>query len=356
MSVRPPIAQQPYSHQLHGVYGQFGSGAGIHAFYIQSALTPAQLDWVSLISDIPGSERWPVSDLFQRDVDNDRITNSLLPYLQDAEKIKFFNPLTLTLLPMQDDDDLVLSKMPRAIKSSMLEAGNDWDFIERPTYHRVRWIHDNPQYALLEWSDTRTKLVAIDGQHRLSALMRFRHDRDTDSHPNFREWRIPVVVVSFRADTNKTEPPSVLDVVRNIFVYINTQAQKINRSREILLSDEHVNSVCTQELVQLSHENDLVPSDQREPGRLPLLFFDWRGEESEKRRVHAPAAVKNIEEIHDWFEYYILGEDFSDDQEVALGVDPTHQLHDAFHKETLNHADSKQLGVTLKLIRHAARV
>lgn len=343
MSVKPPIEKKQYSHQLHGVYGQFGSGAGIHAFYLQSALTPAQLDWVSLISDIQGSERWPVSDLFQRDVDNERITNSLLPYLQDAEKIKFFNPLTLTLLPMQDDDDLVLSQMPRAVESSIQKDGNNWDLIERPDYHRVRWVRDNPQYAVLEWSDIRTKLVAIDGQHRLSALKRFRKNREANVHPDFRTWRIPVVVVSFRAGTEETEPPSVLDVVRSIFVYINTQAQKVNRTRQILLSDESVNAVCTQELVQLAHANDLASATERTHGRLPLLFYDWRGEESEMRRVHAPAAVKSIEEIHDWFEYYIFGEDFSDNQESALGINPAHSLHGAFHDETLNHADSKQL-------------
>ena len=344
MPIRPPIEKkQQYSRQLHGVYGQFGSGAGIHAFYLQSALTPAELDWVSLISDIRGSERWPVSDLFQRDVDNARITNSLLPYLRDAEKIKFFNPLTLTLLPMQDDDDRVLSQMPRAVESSIQTDDNDWDLVERPNYHRVRWIRDNPQYAVLEWNDTRTKLVAIDGQHRLSALKRFRSDLKANVHPDFRTWRIPVVVVSFRAGTDQDEPPSVLDVVRNIFVYINTQAQKVNRTRQILLSDESVNAVCTQELVQLAHANDLAPFSERIHGRLPLLFYDWRGEESEMQRAHTPAAVKNIEEIHDWFEYYILGEDFSDRQEVALGIDPAHRLHDAFHDKVLNHSDSKQL-------------
>lgn len=343
MPVRPPIVKKQYSHQLHGVYGQFGSGAGIHAFYLQSALTPDELEWVSLISDIRGSERWSVSDLFQRDVDNDQITNSLLPYLQDTDKIKFFNPLTLTLLPMQDDDDLVLSRMPRAAESSIQKDGNDWDVIERPGYHCVRWIRNYPQYAVLEWSDTRTKLVAIDGQHRLSALKHFRKDRDADVHPEFRTWRIPVVVVSFRPGTEQTEPPSVLDMVRSIFVYINTQAQKVNRTRQILLSDESVNAVCTQELVQLAHANDLALSGERIRGRLPLLFYDWRGEESEKRRVHAPAAVKNIEEIHDWFERYILGEDFSNNQEIALGIDPTHRLHGAFHDKILNHSDSKQL-------------
>ena len=191
-------------------------------------------------------------------------------------------------------------------------------------------------------------MVAIDGQHRLSALKRFWKDHASAVHPDFKTWRIPIVIVSFRVGPGPAQPPTVLEVVRNIFVYINTEAKKVNRARDILLSDESVNKVCTQELVQLAHQNDLASRNERDQRRLPLLFYDWRGEESEKQRVHAPAAVKNVEEIFNWFEYYVLGEDFSDDQETALGVDPGHQLHGAFHRMKLSHADSK-------LIRELAR-
>lgn len=334
----PPMIRQRYNRQLPGVYGQFGTGAGVHAFYLQSALSPSELDWVSLISDIRGSECWQVRDLFQRDVDNDRITEFLLPYLQDAEKVKFFNPLTLTLLPMQENE--VLTQMPCVVKSSMQESDRHWEVLDREGYHRVRWVKDDPQYALLEWSDIRTKLVAIDGQHRLSALKRFWKDHASATHHDFKTWRIPIVVVSFRVGPGSAEPPTVLEVVRSIFVYINTEAKKVNRAREILLSDESVNSVCTQELIQLAHQNDLASGDEHNRRRLPLLCYEWRGEESEKQRVHAPAALKTVEEVFHWFEHYVLGEDFSDDQEIALGVDPGQRLHGAFHRRKLSHSDS----------------
>ena len=344
MSIGPPPTKQQYNHSLPGVYGQFGTGAGVHAFYLQSALTPSQLDWVSLISDLRGSERWPVRDLFQRDVDNERITESLLPYLQDEEKIKFFNPLTLTLLPISENDESVLSQMPmEEAESTMQEADRKWNFFERKNYHRLRWVKDNPEYALLEWSDTRTKLVAIDGQHRLSALKRFWADHEARVHKDFRTWRIPVVIISFRVGTRLNKPPSVLEVVRNIFVYINTQARIVNRARQILLSDESVNAVCAQELIQLSHDNDLSQPEKRVSHRLPLLFYDWRGEESEKRRIHAPASVKHVEEIHDWFKYYVIGEEFSDEQQIALGITPVDPLKGAFYHNKLNHADSRLL-------------
>ena len=50
---------------------------------------------------------------------------------------------------------------------------NKWESLEREGYYRVRWIEGNPQYAEIEWNDIRSRLVAIDGQHRLSALKRF---------------------------------------------------------------------------------------------------------------------------------------------------------------------------------------
>ena len=330
----PPRIRETYNQKLAGVYGQFGSGAGVHAFYLQSALSPVQLDWVSLISDIRGSECWPVRELFQRDVDNDRITDFLLPYLQDPERIKFFNPLTLTLLPVQENE--VLTEMPRMVKSTKTDDGRTWEVLEREGYHSVRWVRDEEQYALLEWHDTRTKLVAIDGQHRLSALKRFWKDHASPLHQDFRSWRIPVVIVSFRVGSRRRTPPTVLDVVRNIFVYINTEAKRVSRAREILLSDESVNKVCTQELIQRAHENDIAPSGEREPRVWPLLLYNWREEDSVSGR-----GALEVSEICDWFGNYVLGEDFEDDQEVALGVDAGHPLHRAFHRERLTHSESE---------------
>ena len=163
MAALPPINRNPYNQQMRGVYGEFGSGAGLQAFYLQTAVTPAMLDKISLISDIKGSERWPIRDLFQRDVDNERVTDSLLPYLQDAEKIKFFNPLTLTVLPMDEKKATVLRRMPKVTERTMDEDGHTWKILERERFYRVRWIDDHHEWAQLEWNDDRSRLVAIDG-------------------------------------------------------------------------------------------------------------------------------------------------------------------------------------------------
>lgn len=351
MADLPPIKKLIFNQQLNGVFGEFGSGAGLQAFYLQSAITPAELDRISLISEIPGSEKWPIRNLFQREVDQNRVRYGLLHYLRDATKIRFFNPLTLTLLPMDTDGRSIINSMPRVVEKTTKEDDATWQVLEREDLFQLRWLEGHEEWAQLRWNDTRCKLVAIDGQHRLSALKQMNVDGDAgEPFEAFVQWRIPVVFVSFRVEGDRVEPPSVLEVVRNIFVYINTNAQEVNRTRTILLNDEDLNAVCTQELVQAAHDNDLRSDEDRRGGALPLLFFDWRGEErwDPRARVNRPvvssSAVKTVGEIYDWFEYYILGTNFSPAQKGALRVeDPTHALHEVFHDERLTHEGSAVL-------------
>ena len=313
----PPIESTVFNQELNGVFGEFGSGAGLQAFYLQSAIKPAELDRISLISDIPGSEKWKVRDLFQREVDHERVRHALLPYLRDSDKIRFFNPLTVTILPMDMDGRTVLSTMSRVKEREFTEGRADWNALERKDYFQLRWIKGHEEWAQLRWNDSRCRLVAIDGQHRLSALKQMSVDGNAGQpFENFVQWRIPVVFVSFRMQGDEREPPNVLDVVRNIFVYINTNAQMVNKARSILLNDEDVNAVCTQELLQFSHENDLLPEEKRRKEALPLLFYDWRGVEQWNEETemavpqNEPSAVKDVVEIYDWFEHYLLGREF----------------------------------------------
>ena len=244
---------------------------------------------------------------------------------------------------MHDDGYTVLTSMPAIVERVLEEDEELWCTLERDGFYRIQWIEQNEQYARLKWDDTRSKLVAIDGQHRLSALKRFLVDHNAGvARDEFMSWRIPVIVVFFRA-MDQQEPPSVLEVVRNIFIYINTQAQDVNEARAILLSDESINSVCTQELIQHSHENDIKDASKRDRSTLPLLFYDWRGEESGKHRVTETAAVKTVEEIRSWLEYYVLGEDFGDAQRTALGIVPTHELHGVFGRKRLSFLDSSNV-------------
>ena len=298
-------------------------------------MSPSELANIHLVSDIPGSERWPIRALFQRDVDTDRVTSGLIPYLRDSSQVRFFNPLTLTLLPMDRHGHTVLSEMPAIRRETCHLDHQDWQTLERLDFYRFRWIDNPAQYGALDWNSNRSRLVAIDGQHRLFGLKRLWDD--SASGGDFLQWRIPVVVVSFRSEEQRQATPTVLDTVRSIFVSINTNAQEVNDARRILLSDDSVNALCTQELIEAAHSNDKRIKSVRKRNRLPLLFFDWRGEEKNKRAVRSTAALKTTAEIRDWFQNYLLGSDLEVDQRKAMEIVPTSPLYSAFVRKRLTH-------------------
>lgn len=358
----PALAVRPhYNERLPGVYGEFGSGSGLQAFYVLTAVSPAQLRKISLVKDIPGSERWPVRELFQREVDDERVTRGLVPYLGDRERIKFFNSLILTVLPMEQSGGSVLAEMPRVVERVEEEGGQRWVSLEREGYFRVRLMESRPEYAELEWNNESSRLVAIDGQHRLSALKRLqaqagrkaaglREGRQGTEASNggaavggrsFPDWRIPCVVVSFRVAGVRREPPKILEVVRNIFVDINTKAQVVGEARKVLLNDESVNAVAAQALLERAHSTDVKPRGERRRGAVPLLLFDWRGLEKGGEAQPTPAAVKSIVEIRDWFEHYVLGEDFSEYQAHHLGILGDPRFEDAWRRHRLDYRTSR---------------
>lgn len=333
-----------YNQTFYGFFGEFGSGANAKIFYLQSALKPSDLEKITLISDIPGAETWSVRDLFQRDVDNDRVTKGLIPYFKDPGKVKFFNPLTLTILPIDERTREILTDMQDVHVDTEEIDGREWLVFEAEGLYRYMFPKDLPQYGRIEWNDKRVRIVAIDGQHRLSALKRYANDPERDSsRSDFLSWSIPVVLFSLRVMDASERRSTVLDVIRNIFVYINTQAKTPNASRQILLSDESVNDVCAQELLEYSHENDVKDYEHRVQDRLPLLVYDWRGEERGGRQIKVPGSLKSIVEVRDWFEIYILGEDFSAEQKAALGIQPVDPLHEAFAIKHLSIHNSQEL-------------
>lgn len=303
-----------YQRKHPGIYGEFGAGANARVRFIQTAMHPESLLSVSLISSLPGSEKWDVKDLFQRNVDSERVTNSIMPYLESKQKIKFFNPLTLVVLPLDETGKAVNKQLPR------LEKKNEEKFVlwENSPFYQLRVSNDGV-YGAIEWNSEKCRLVAIDGQHRLSAIQRIY--RQPEPKVEISSWKVPVVIIVIEKDDPAVESFSLLQLIRNTFVYINTQAVRINASREILLNDESPVAICTQEFVRYCHKNDTRPLESREDKRIPLLAIDWRGDTSNERVFVSPAALKSVEEIKLWHEAYLIGEDFSDDQRNELYID-----------------------------------
>jgi len=349
--IPPTKHKQLYDEHLRGVFGTFGAGMGIRVCFVQAALECSELSKIQLVSEIPGSDRWPVRDLFQRDVDAQRVESRILPWLQDHNKVKFFNPLTLTLVPVDSGSNRILAAVPHLAKSTFTDDVGSWNTLEREGLYRFRYLTsalgNHREYGVVEWNSRNVRLVAIDGQHRLSALKRYISDQSGPGYDEFLEWNIPVVISGLDSET--PVDASILDVVRNMFVYINTQARTPSKSRQILLNDEDINFVCVQELLQYSHDNDTVEDiEARVHSRVPLLFYDWRGATENGRETLSPASLKSVSELADWFKFYLLGESLDESLSSVFGITEEHELYEAFSCGELN-------GAQVQLVRRRFR-
>jgi len=277
-----------YNESLNGFYGVLGSGDSNKVIFLQSAITPDELDKISLIGDIPGSQKWSVRDLFQRDVDVQRVENGLMPYFEDKEKVKFFNPITLTMLMMNNGE--IVRDLPPLKEYEDDSGDTSYKIVEAQGYFRFKTpiLNNKPSYyqSVLEWNNKTVKIVAIDGQHRLTALKLY---SENNNDADFQNWTIPAVLFSVKKGSKSNA--TLLDIIRSIFVYINTEAKTPSAARQILLSDESVNCICTQEILEYSHENDV--SDVVDSDKIPLLLYDWRGEQKNSIDIVSPAAIKN---------------------------------------------------------------
>lgn len=340
-----------YNQKLRGLFGEFGAGNHTKVCFLQTGIKSADLNKLTLVGELSGSEKWPVRDLFQREVDTHRVTHGIIPYIENVDKIKFFPPLTLTILPVCEDAARIVTELAEVPEKEITLEGRLWMSYEVPGCYRFRFIKGQQHNGLVEWDDKKVRVVAIDGQHRLSALKRIvKRPGDDAARAGLLEWTIPVVILGLRGMSHHTKG-NVLNHIRNIFVVINTTAKAPNTARTILLSEESINSICVQELLQTSHENDVKELSHRDAAKIPLLFYDWRGEEDRGKPIPSESSIKSSEEIENTLATYIMGgrrQDFSPQQKDALGVIPTDSLQKVFQKGRLEPSQTESVREAFK--------
>lgn len=285
---------------LSGTLGAFGGGMGLKVIYLQCAIPVTEIRQITLAEELPGSDEWPIRDLFQRDVDHQRVDKFLVPWLQNQEKIKFFAPITLAIMPFNARTGRIDSIVPSLHRSADGKESNIGNLISIRSAASQQTFGGQGDLA---WDAERCHLVALDGQHRVAALREIisRGKRDSSA---LIDWSIPAVVmcVTQESDLKAAQKVSYLDVARSVFVYINTQGHVPSKSRQILLNDERPSAILAQELLQYCHESDASPRMQ-----FPLSSIRWRdGTEAGLGDAHK---LKDLTELFDIIDALILFDD-----------------------------------------------
>lgn len=304
-----------YSSFLWGHFGRIGKGETQVRFF-QSAITVSQLGYLTLVRDIPESRKWPIRELFQRDIDEERVEDEIVPYFKDHDQVKFFNPLTIALTPLDQAKKVIPVNEKTGVEKT--EDGEALIVIEAKEFYKLTYPETVMSDCKLQWASHKTKLIAIDGQHRLKAIndvyQELLSDAKSAKHVGFEDWLIPIVVILFPA--NQSDPGAQLRNMRNVFVTINTTAQTPNKCRTLILNDKSLTAACTQELLgSCSRIGDA------KDGTLPLIFFDWRAHKDQDDVENEPAFMR-VEEMHDFLKHFLTMKDATNPDRVMYPTGP----------------------------------
>ncbi len=129
----------------------------------------------------------------------------------------------------------------------MVVEGFPYKVWEKKGFYQLGVHPEVSAYSFVKWNPEKVHVVAIDGQHRLSALKRLAKL----PHPkvDMSTWTIPATILLIHKVNQNNVVEGLLDVVRTTFIYINSKAEEVTEARKILLNDESLNDICAQEVI-----------------------------------------------------------------------------------------------------------
>lgn len=221
-----------------------------------------------------------LSTLLQRDLNDSRVANELVPYLLGHKGGLAFFPAILAILIPKNYLTRDESEYPEHHK-----VGNKSDY----TFNdEVLWsleVGDNHPLGILKIYEESTDIIVLDGQHRANAFRvvtgDFFEDRNAKLYEPFYQQSIiqnlgggqdhfeadlPVTLVWFEKKNSSSAQIKPDLVSRKLFVDVNNTAKPVSESRTILLNDFEPSSVLTRFFY-----SETAKSSRFEPGKYSML-------------------------------------------------------------------------------------
>lgn len=275
-------------------------------------------------------------EIMQRDIDDARVTIDLIPYLLDAganNTIKFFPPIVIVVLPIQDR---VLRPEPFYPKVTRYRDENDSERgvaeiirsgdvgaeafqFEYPLVDGVPRPHD---LARLKLNTNKVRLVIIDGQHRAMALLAlYRNLRDDWNDAKrmpfkdyYREWtksritsfdlselQLPVIVCTYPGlDIDYQGDFDIIRAARRTFLTLNKTARSVSNSRNILLDDRDLISHFLRETLGKIKQMDIHSSSSMRIWNVELDQY------RDRVKIASPIACTGVSHVYYSIEHMLL--------------------------------------------------
>jgi len=293
MAILPPVVntqnqKRPYNMPLYGVRGEFSLSPTVVVPYfaclMDLARATAELKTHEEVS--PSLETvYSLVELYQRQVDFDRVKREIVDgYLRVPNKLKFFNSLTIALLPKNADGKVAqaFEDYPNNDPVVPDPLCGDFDgFFSPGQAGKIRAVFGGVQFigtetenlARLRWDTQRVDAVAVDGQHRLRALKMWMEGKNHQLSDFEKPTRVPVLFLmlheraGFR--TTSVQNVGIKSIAREIFTDLNKNAKEVDLATQIILDDLSVEACCVRSLVTPTTCTD-------DEVLLPLSLLRWQ--------------------------------------------------------------------------------
>lgn len=299
--------------ELSNIYsvklGGFGDGNEVET-YLTSARVEQLKDDISFYETLSKDKTWPVSQIVQREVDKIRVSEISKNYiLGKGRKVKYFPPIIVALMPKTSDGRFSEHLDQKTDQSKRLKellyaksfySSNpkiEKYVVEAPNLSKVNHVYlleiskvfDTKLFA---WNRDRFYAIVIDGQHRLDSLY-----KSAEQDPAILKYEQDVVFLDFSNLAIK-EDLTPVDIVRRIFVDINTNAKKVSFVRQVLMDDKDLSALIVQSIVDSA--NHTGESKNRDEYLKPEIV-DWYGEGLKPKLPHLTGILSLYQIIDDYF-------------------------------------------------------
>ena len=285
------IKDIPSTPHFDFVYGKYDLGNWTIPYFstVMNLLDVANS--LKLACDFPGQqlEELSIEELYQRDIDWSRVENKIVPYLKAEDIPKFFNSITVVLMPYDSGEnsfaniDSTSWKPPGVDNPSRFEPNGKiknfgpfsfgyWDAWEKYT-------DEGASTGQIRWNPDEVFAVAIDGQHRLAAIQKYVQD-SSGAKNAIKQTSVPVIflILEKGCGFEGSRKGSPVTILRKLFIDLNKHAQSVSRARQILLDDNDPISLCVRAFIS-DTLNAKSTSLTDKVSRIPLSYVDWHSEQ-----------------------------------------------------------------------------
>jgi hypothetical protein len=294
MSNRRLTQQISYNFDRVGAFGRYVAARSIPLEFIQTTFTINELDKLSYARDVQTVLNFEF--LMQRDIDESRAIAQISEYLLpssdtvSSEKPVFLPPLIAAIVPTDSQRNIELHLPQEKLLISSDSQGEiftrEWGNFFQVTHYgaeagcdvrmgsgeeactkRVDISQARLALRLGINNESGVRLVVIDGQHRLFAL---RYLRDK-MYSKVSEFIIPVCILyspqstSIEGEGNGRPAISIPEVLRRVFVDVNSTVERVSGHFFILLSDDTLGSIICRTFCEAALSK----------GREALAVIEW---------------------------------------------------------------------------------